>query len=55
MVLDTTQTSAIAPAFALLPAKMASKRAIVMLLAIGLQQPRLRFRRQRSGPARGLW
>lgn len=55
MALDTTQTGAIAPAFALLPAKMAGKRATVMLLAIGLQESRLQFRRQIGGPARGLW
>lgn len=55
MALDTTQTGAIAPAFALLPTKMAGKRATVMLLAIGLQESRLQFRRQIGGPARGLW
>lgn len=52
MALDTTQTGAIAPVFALLPAKMAGKRATVMLLAIGLQTSRLQFRRQIGGPAR---
>lgn len=55
MALDIIQTGAIAPAFALLPAKMAGKRATVMLLGIGLQESRLQFRRQIGGPARGLW
>lgn len=45
-----------AKAYTLLPARMRSDRADVMLLAIGLQESRLRYRRQLGGgPARGLW
>ena len=53
---------AINPALKLLPEKMDSKEARVMLLAIGLQESRLTYRVQVSpnmpgmkGPARGLW
>lgn len=42
-------------AYELLPASMASTRANVMLLAIGLQESNLEYRRQIGGPARGLW
>lgn len=38
-----------------LPGRFASDAANVMLLAIGLQESRLEFRRQFKGPARGLW
>lgn len=47
--------SAIRPALALLPASMDTDRARVMLIAIGLQESRLTYRRQIGGPARGLW
>lgn len=47
--------SAIVPALALLPAGMDTDRARVMLVAIGLQESRLTYRRQIGGPARGLW
>lgn len=40
---------------ALLPAKMDTKEARVMLLAIGGQESNLQDRRQIAGPARGLW
>lgn len=44
------------PALALLPARMNSKEALVMLYAIGLQESKLNARRQMgNGPARGLW
>lgn len=43
------------PALALLPVKMRSNSARVMLLAIGLQESELRYRRQIRGPARSLW
>ena len=44
------------PALALLPAYMDSKPARRMLLAIGLQESELKFRRQiGGGPGRGLW
>lgn len=48
--------SAIIPALQLLPAKMDSDAARIMLLAIGLQESNLEFRRQHgNGPATGLW
>ena len=46
---------AIDPALALLPARMDSLAARVMLLAIGLQESRFLHRRQIGGPARGLF
>lgn len=47
---------AIKPAFTLLPARMRSREALVMLLAIGLQESEFKHRRQMGdGPARGLW
>ncbi|VVE82813.1 hypothetical protein [Pandoraea sputorum] len=49
-------TLAINPALDLLPPNMTSDRARVMLLAMGLQESHLEFRRQKpTGPARGLW
>lgn len=47
--------NAIDEALLLLPAKMDSKQARVMLLAIGLQESRFEHRRQIGGPARGFW
>lgn len=45
-----------ARAYDLLPPRMRSDQADVMLLAIGLQESRLRYRAQLGGgPARGLW
>lgn len=46
---------AINPALALLPARMDTSAARVMLLAIGLQESRFEHRRQIGGPARGFW
>ncbi|AMG36099.1 hypothetical protein [Achromobacter xylosoxidans] len=46
---------AINPALALLPARMDTPAARVMLLAIGLQESRFEHRRQIGGPARGFW
>ncbi|MFY3402250.1 hypothetical protein ACOTJC_28770 [Achromobacter xylosoxidans] len=43
------------PAFALLPAKMDTKEARCMMLAIGLQESRFQHRQQIGGPARGFW
>ena len=44
------------PALAELPQRMTSDEARTMLLAIGLQESRMAYRRQRAGgPARGLW
>lgn len=47
---------AIEPTFdRVLPGMFRSPEAIVMLLAIGLQESQLKHRRQINGPARGLW
>lgn len=54
MLKNVIQT-AIEPALALLPARMKSKKAAVMMLAIGLQESRFMHRRQIKGPARGFW
>ncbi|MDC7825257.1 hypothetical protein PQS90_08850 [Pseudomonas sp. BLCC-B13] len=46
----------VAEALLLLPAKMTSPQAELMLLAIGLQESELKHRRQHgNGPARSLW
>ena len=51
-ILDTIIT----PALALLPPRMTSDKAVAMMLAIGLQESELKYRRQHlEGPARGLW
>ena len=42
-------------ALRILPSRMDSPEARVMLLSIGLQESRLHYRRQIGGPARGLW
>lgn len=55
MELKTIISSAIAPALALLPGRMDTPAAHVMLLAIGLQESRFVHRRQIGGPARGFW
>lgn len=60
MTLDELTRTAIDPAFALLPTRMDSPEARVMLLAIGAQESDFRFRYQilqggSKGPARGLW
>jgi hypothetical protein len=55
MILPEIRRQAIGPALLLLPAKMSSPEAEVMLLAIGLQESRLIHQRQIKGPARGLW
>ncbi|AZS78599.1 hypothetical protein ELS24_09180 [Achromobacter spanius] len=55
MDLKTITDDAITPALALLPAKMDTPVARVMLLAIGLQESRFVYRRQIGGPARGFW
>lgn len=47
--------NAILPAYEILPARMNSREATVLLLAIGLQESNLEHRRQIGGPARGLW
>ncbi|AHC48242.1 hypothetical protein [Achromobacter xylosoxidans] len=45
----------IRPGLALLPARMDTAEARVMLLAIGLQESRFTHRQQIGGPARGFW
>ncbi|MDR6600970.1 hypothetical protein J2732_001953 [Achromobacter deleyi] len=55
MDLKTVIEVAIKPALALLPPKMDTAAARVMLLAIGLQESRFLHRRQIGGPARGFW
>ncbi|WP_349573150.1 hypothetical protein [Azotobacter salinestris] len=55
MHLSEIRAAAIAPALALLPARMNSSQAETMLLAIGLQESGLIHRRQIGGPARGPW
>lgn len=46
---------AIKPAFTLLPARMRSREAVLMLLVIGRQESLFKYRRQINGPARGFW
>ncbi|WP_063588223.1 hypothetical protein [Achromobacter ruhlandii] len=55
MDLKTITETAITPAFALLPAKMDSREARCVMLAIGLQESRFTHRQQIGGPARGFW
>jgi hypothetical protein len=43
------------PALSLLPTKMDTPEARVMLIAIGLQESGLTYRKQINGPARGFW
>jgi hypothetical protein len=53
--LDHILRAVVAPGLALLPSRMDSDEARAMLLAIGLQESRLTYRRQIGGPAVGLW
>lgn len=55
MDLDVLTRNAINPALAMLPLRMDTPEARVMLLAIGLQESRFLHRRQIGGPARGFW
>lgn len=62
ILLDSIIHSAINPAFKLLPAKMDTDAARVMLLSTGLQESRFEYRFQKvhgdpyaKGPARGFW
>lgn len=55
MTLSEIRRSAIEPALLLLPARMTSPQAEVMLLAIGMQESRFTHRRQIRGPARSYW
>lgn len=54
-MLRDTLHDVIGPALSRLPVRMNSTEARLMLLAIGLQESRLTYRRQLGGPARGLW
>lgn len=54
MTLSEIRERAIAPALAMLPARMNSPQAEIMLLAIGLQESGLIHRHQIGGPAHGL-
>lgn len=42
-------------AYELLPSEMNSEAATAMMLAIGFQESRFRYRQQIMGPARGFW
>lgn len=56
MNLRDIRNGPLAEALLLLPAKMTSPQAELMLLAIGLQESQLKYRRQHgNGPARSLW
>lgn len=61
ILLDSILHSAINPALKLLPVKMDSDAARVMLLSIGLQESRFEYRVQKTrdpyipGPAKGYW
>lgn len=54
MTCEEVMRTIIVPSEKLLPS-MASAKARVMLLAIGLQESRFEHRRQIKGPARGFW
>lgn len=45
----------IRPALSILPNEMSGQEAQAMLVAIGLQESRFKFREQVRGPARGYW
>lgn len=61
ILLDSILHTAVNPALQLLPARMDSDAARVMLLAAGLQESRFEWRYQRTsdpyrhGPAKGFW
>ncbi|HGW5372263.1 TPA: hypothetical protein ACNIJL_001227 [Pseudomonas aeruginosa] len=56
MDLRTVRRSIVEPTLLLLPAKMESPQAVVMLLTIGLQESLFEHRRQLgNGPARSFW
>ncbi len=55
MDLHAARHSFIADGLAILPPSMSTKKALVMMLAIGLQESRFKHRRQINGPARGFW
>lgn len=53
--MNTIISAIIDPALALLPPQMTSDKARAMLIAIGLQESGLHYRKQVRGPAHGLW
>lgn len=53
--MKTTLANIIEPALRILPPMMTSDAAKAEMLAIGMQESRLKHRRQINGPARGLW
>ena len=62
MTLSEIRAQAIEPALLLLPARMESPEAVLMLLSIGLQESRFQHRRQLvgspprpTGPAKSFW
>jgi hypothetical protein len=55
MTLSEIHAATIAPALALLPAKMSGPAAEALLLAIGLQESGFTTRHQLGGPAHGYW
>lgn len=55
MNLQHVRTQILLPAYRLLPPKMESTKASIMMLAIGLQESRFLHRKQINGPARGFW
>mgnify|MGYP001576466703 CR=1 FL=1 len=55
MTPDTLLTTAIVPAFAMLPSKMDTTEARAEMLAIALQESRCQHRAQIGGPAKGYW
>lgn len=56
IILQSILHSAVEPGLALLPAAMDTPRARIQLLAIGLQESRFQYRRQKNdGPAMGFW
>lgn len=55
MILDLVNMNAIGPAMALLPARLDSIAARVLILAAGQQESRFIYRTQIGGPAHGFW
>jgi hypothetical protein len=54
-VIEQVHRFIVPAAYSLLPPEMASDEATAMLLAIGLQESKFRYRQQVNGPARGFW
>lgn len=55
MELNRVLHDVIVPALAMLPRRMDTPQARIMLLAIGLQESRFEHRHQIGGPAHGFW